>query len=652
MAPLKSLFVALLLPLVAHAGAPDELDPARLAIRQKEFSSALTALESRARAGNHNAEYLLGALLLTNPAAEPDPVTASRWLHQAADAGHARAAFMLSVLAATAAPADAAGAQRWLDLAAKAGLDEAVQLQKQKRLPLVFLAAEDLTEKEARLAAFWRAARLNDVTSLERLSSDKASASAVDEFGRSILSVAAAADADEAVAWLLKSGADIHARDLSGATALMLAAGAPKGAALKALLPAETDIDSVDKVDKVGNSALIYAIRADDAARVTALLARGAKPNRANADGDLSLDLALRSNNAEVAAALRAAGATATPGAAIVSQTLTDVQRPKGLSDLYAARSDLEIAATRRDPALLKALLSRDAATSPQKSQALLAAVEAGALESTRVLLASGADSAYQNARKRNAMVIAVQAQSVVLVNALLAAGVSANSIGTGGVPVLIESVRNRNDEITTALLAKGAKIDALDDSGWTALMIAARQSDSKTMDLLLAQKANPGMRDNKGRDAVLHAAMVGAESNVAKLLTAGASAKSVDDEGNTLIGVCASRGMAAVLQTLLAAKVDPGQLTSAGTPLMRAAAANQATAMQVLIKSGVKVNQQDPRGDTALTIAVRAGALEATRLLLGSGADASLRNSTRANAKDIAESLRREAIAKLLAAN
>jgi TPR repeat protein len=219
---------------VPSTATASTLDPVRLAIRQKDFAGAQRQLEQLARGGNADAKYLLGALLLTNPQGDPDVPGARAWLQQSAAAGEPRAAYMLSVLASTATPPDADVAARWLESAASGGIEAAVELRRQGRLPMTFLPAIDLTESAARQAAFARAASANDVATLQRLGMGAESVNAADDFGRGALSRAALNDADAAVAWLLAARADVKARDHWGATALMLAAGATSSAAVDA----------------------------------------------------------------------------------------------------------------------------------------------------------------------------------------------------------------------------------------------------------------------------------------------------------------------------------------------------------------------------------------------------------------------------------
>jgi ankyrin repeat protein len=625
----------------------EALEPVRLAVRQKQFSAALTRLEVLGRSGNEQAQYLLGAMLLANPAGDSDPEGARRWLQQAAASGSARAAYLLAVIAATAEVADDEAARRWLKEAADRGFEPAVALQSAGRLPLQFLPAEDLEESEARAAALLRAARMNDLATLQRLAG-VTPATTVDAFGRGALALAAQADAAEAVAWLLQNGASIDARDSAGATALMLAARAPKARALEALLLAGA---SVSAADTVLNTALHLACFSADAARVQRLLQAGAAHTAINQDGDLPLDIALRGDHKEVEAALRAAGAQASRPPPARDEQLTHVQRARGSADAYAAFSDLAVAASRRDPGLLKTLLAAQSFSAAEKNAALMAAVESASTGSVTTLLQAGANAAAVDVRKRSPVGVAAQRQDAELLELLLRSGGSAAGKGNGGATLLLEAVNSGSSAIAQVLLAHGASIDAADDQGRTALMLAAARGDEPMLDMLLKLGASVALRDRSGRNALLHAAAGGTPAQVLRLLASGSDARLSDQVGNTPLAAAATRGMKEVLRALLAAGADVDAATRNGmTVLMAASAADQLEATTVLLGAGAKVNLRDRQGDTALTIAARDSSVALIRALLAAGADRNIRNGNRANAQDIAHDLHREAIVELLA--
>jgi len=81
----------------------------------------------------------------------------------------------------------------------------------------------------------------------------------------------------------------------------------------------------------------------------------------------------------------------------------------------------------------------------------------------------------------------------------------------------------------------------------------------------------------------------------------------------------------------------------------MQAAASGNAEVVGLLLKSGAAVNATDVHGDTALMIAARDGSPDAARALLAAGANRDLRNKDRANAREIAEGLKRATLVAAL---
>jgi ankyrin repeat protein len=623
------------------------LDPARLAIRQKDFAAAQSRLEKLAQQGNADAAYLLGSLLLANPSGDPDPNAAKQWLQQAAQAGRPRADYLLAVIAATVAPLDETEARRRLQLAAQGNVAEAQQLQRENRLPYAFLPAVDLQEQEARAAAALRAARVNDVAALQRLAVEPAMVQVRDEFNRDLLAIAAASDAVDAAAWLLRNGGKPESQDAAGATALLLAARAPKGAVVGALLAAKVHIAAVDRA---GNNALHLAAASGDVTRVTQLLAAKVPVNEVNQDGDRPMDIALRRTDKPLADVLRAAGAEASRPATVRNVSLTDVQRAAGNADAYAGRSDLDVAAGRRDVRLLKSLLAKGAYSAAQKNSALLSACESGLPNAVTVLLGAGADRNASDARQRRPVSIAVQQNNAAVLDVLLTAGAPAGVASASGTPVLIEAVIAGHTALIGPLLAHGALVDAVDATGRTALMWAALQDDASMLDQLLARKPDIARRDRSGRDALMHAAANSSAGTLRRLLAAGANPRTADPEGHTALGEAATRGTAEGVQVLLTAGANVNARARNDTSvLMQAAGANRPEAVRVLLRAGADVGLRDSQGETALTLAARDAAPEVVKALLDAGADRAIRNNNRVNAGDIAENLHRQAVLALL---
>src|SRR5690349_18022135 len=92
--------------LAAEFRPADPLESAKAAIRVKEYPRAAADLQRQADAGNAEAQYQLGTFALNGLLGERDIGEARKWLTRAATAGHARAAFSLAALLASADPPD------------------------------------------------------------------------------------------------------------------------------------------------------------------------------------------------------------------------------------------------------------------------------------------------------------------------------------------------------------------------------------------------------------------------------------------------------------------------------------------------------------------------------------------------------------------
>ena len=105
-------------------------------------------------------------------------------------------------------------------------------------------------------------------------------------------------------------------------------------------------------------------------------------------------------------------------------------------------------------------------------------------------------------------------------------------------------------------------------------------------------------------------------------------------------------------LEALLKAGAIPDAPSRAGlTPLMQAAQANQPETVRLLLRAGAQGQPARQTGRYGLdACGPRDASADVVRALLEAGADTGLRNDNRSNAVDIATSLRREQISRLLA--
>lgn len=238
--------MACALPLMA-AATSDPLEPAKAAIRVKDYGKAVGTLGALADHGDARAQHLLGSLYLAGLGVAPDRTRAVQLYAASAAGGEARAAYGLAALLATDDPPDAAGARRWLARAADLGDPEARELQERGALPLEFRLRDALPDEASLLVAFWRAAARGDAATTGDLANADRVNSA-DVFGRTALHHAAEAGAVETVELLLSRGARVDAADHFGVTPLMLACGAEPPAACSRLLRAGANVAATDRV--------------------------------------------------------------------------------------------------------------------------------------------------------------------------------------------------------------------------------------------------------------------------------------------------------------------------------------------------------------------------------------------------------------------
>jgi ankyrin repeat protein len=125
--------------------------------------------------------------------------------------------------------------------------------------------------------------------------------------GETSLMTAARTGGLEVVKLLLERGADVNAREQwKGQTALMWAAAQKHGGVAEILIAHGADVTARSRA---GFTPLLFALRAGDAASVSALLAAGASANDVAPDGTSALVLAILNAHYELAAMLLDYGA-------------------------------------------------------------------------------------------------------------------------------------------------------------------------------------------------------------------------------------------------------------------------------------------------------------------------------------------------------
>lgn len=646
----RPLVVALLLALAVSVGcstfaiAAGDIEAARLAIRTKQFAAAVRSLQPLATGGMAEAQYLLGLAQQAGLGTAEDSSAAERSLRSAAGQQHAAAAYALAGVLATRDPPQRAEAKEWVGRAAALGYPAATESERTDALPLAVLRPDSKAELGLRRAFAFFAARSDDAESLERVGLAEV-LGATDEFGRSLLAVAAEYGSTTVIEKLVAAKVDVNAVDRYGITALMLAAMQSKPATTVALLRAGAKIDLVDRA---GRAALMHAAWADQAAQIDTLAQARASLDLADARGWTALDVAIQRERAQAAERLRALGAVAKLGPAPQARSAGGMD-PARTGVLYQGWAPLLVAVSRDDLETIKRLRAAGSGvnlTTPQGDSAVHVAIESGALAALQELLASGADVNSKNKGAETPLMVAARRDDLDAVRLILERHADAAGLASA----FVAAAQRERGGMMSALLAAGATANAADADKVPVLTLAARAANAENVAALLAAGAKADAADSKGRTALWYAAAGGLTSIIDRLLQSRASVDAADMEGTPPLIAAAARGHAKVVSQLLAAGASANKLTKAGdTALLAAASTGQASVVELLLRERSMLDIANEFGDTPLIAASRGGFADVCTLLLGAGANTRLRNKDRSSASDVAEWRGFNALAKLV---
>jgi ankyrin repeat protein len=252
---------------------------------------------------------------------------------------------------------------------------------------------------------------------------------------------------------LVEAGADVNARNISDATALLWCAGNPEKA--RFLIENKADVNARSKQ---GMTPLkVASLRPGNAETVALLLAKGADVNDQGGPFNISaLFLAASTAEVETVRLLLANGAnphaTAMAGAnAITAASLTgDVE---AVRLLLAKKVDVNAVRTRGGQ-------QRNGLTNNQKVTALHNAAATGAVEMVVDLIKAGADVNARDSRSLTPLFFALASEtpSMKVVRALLAAGADVNARDNTGETPLDWADKFRYSDVIDALKKSGAK--------------------------------------------------------------------------------------------------------------------------------------------------------------------------------------------------
>ncbi|HEV8395119.1 MAG TPA: ankyrin repeat domain-containing protein [Vicinamibacterales bacterium] len=415
-----------------------------------------------------------------------------------------------------------------------------------------------------------------------------------------LVDAARAGDAT-AVRALLAGRADVHQASGDGSTALHWAAHRDNLAMAEALLRAGARVNAVTDL---GATALYLACTNHSAPMVSRLLEAGADPNLALPSGETPLMNCARTGDAAAVRALVARGARVEAREAAHQQTAlmwaAAQGHPAAVSALLAAKADVRARSSVYEQVVTSEVTQRAGREALNYtvrrggSTPLLFAARSGDAESTRLLLAAGADANDALADGLPALTLAAYSGHGDAARVLLDGGADPNAAAIG-FTALHAAVLRPDVALVRALLARGAAVNAAMTKGSpmrrtsqdfdlpaalipsTPFLLAARFLEPEIVRVLQDGGADARVTMRDGTTALMLAAGIGASATqdrrgvalidggraasedlvlrtVEKLLETGAAADAANQAGDTALHAAASSGLTRVVSRLVVA--------------------------------------------------------------------------------------------------
>lgn len=533
-----------------------------------------------------------------------------------------------------------------LQIAAWRGKTEAVKA-------LVRLGAKIEAKDRDGITPLHEAANYGKTEAVKALVRLGANIEAKDRHGYTPLHVAAYHGKTEMAKTLIRLGAKTEARDGQGNTALHVAVWKGKTEAVEALIRLGANIEAKDRK---GLTALNRATQNRKTEAAAALTRLGAK-KPLDCKGWLTVDFWRRAGPADVGRCIgegryageavsgyrgEHAGSRPLHLAAYVDNVpvvnpLLSAHNGSGIvgTKNWTVGTPLHVAAKAGSIGVIEPLVAalhkrygrgRNFDEMGYGSGALRTAARFGRIESVKELLRVGAKANAKNADGSTALHEAAKGGHAKIVKALLAAGADVN-VGAGRWTALHEAAKRDRAEVAKALLAGGANIETKTGDDQTALSIAEKAGNARTARVLMAAGAKAHVSCKEWRRPDFWKRAGGAD-----------------------VQRCLSEGKQAIFKV-------SGFNAGTRSVLVFAAQYGQAGAVNALLNAGVNADQRgrcgmmcpNPKRYAALHYAASRGHEGIAKLLVGAGADVTIRDTYNLTPLDLAKAGGKATVAKIL---
>jgi len=458
----------------------------------------------------------------------------------------------------------------------------------------------------------------------------------------------------DVVQYLIDRGADVNAKG-KGLTPVLAASSwggitsvstGDKAKTIRILLENGADVNVQDESwMKTGRTPLMYAVLQGDAALAQMFLAKGARLDLKDKDGQTAWSLARKGGLEYIAQLLeKKAGGEPLP------QTADLLQHPlfKAVREGHLDQVKAQVAGG-TDVNL----------RSPSGSTPLMVAADGNHLEITRILLQRGADVNAKNGQNNTALIFASVKGHAGIVRELLEKKADVNVKNIGKNDALIYAVVDKNIEVAGLLLQHGAGVTDQYIDEKTALMVAVSDGSLDIVKLLIGHKADVNAVDKDQMTSLMIACERGNADLALALLKAGADINRKSKYGDTALSKAIAAknvrmvrtlvknsdnfdrrdalfsaviaGNLEIVQFLVTPKTDVNMRGFARGTLLMLAADGDLPLVEYLAGRGADVNLKDDEGKTALMKAVESfhpANLSNVKYLVGQGADVNAANN------------------------
>jgi ankyrin repeat protein len=518
----------------------------------------------------------------------------------------------------------------------------------------------NVTQVDGATALHWAIYR-NDLEMAQLLIKAGAKVEARNREGITPLYMASLYGSPDLISTLLNAGADAKQQGPNGETMLMLAARSGSAQSIDLLRKAGADVNAREPIR--GTTALMWAVEQKHPAAVKALLDGGAEyAAKSGAAGLPRNYIAQKVNTANVEAAMKRWAEAVKNGRTYEQQLAAEEANGKRVQRLLPDFSKDDL------PAIAKFVVQATAFADvntildfigPQVTAAGKSVEELNKLVREQLAEANDSDVIVAGLVGKGGggltpMIFAAREGDLESTKLLIAAGADVNQTTEYGWTPLLTATNNRHYKLAAWLVENGANVNLPNKGGWTPLYLATDNRNIEGGDfpvpkpdmdhlefikLLLNHGADPNLRSKEdtltrtiftmqwffeaGATPFVRAAQSGDIELMKLLLMHGADPKIPTDFGDTALSTAAGIGWVEgvtyehsvkdnleAVKMLLDLGLDPNSTNRDGrTPLMGAALKGRNDVVQILVDHGAKLETRD-RGsrDTDTSVSKNAG--------------------------------------------